>query len=118
MRIDSMDATIRSTPSIVQEKNPVPVMPGTAGKAQGPEQEVQSKVSEAFIKKAVGKANETMQVQGRCLQFKIHEKTNEIIVKIVNTETKEVIREIPSEKMLDMFASMLELAGLIVDERR
>jgi flagellar protein FlaG len=36
----------------------------------------------------------------------------------VDSNTKEVIREIPSEKILDMFASMLELAGLLVDERR
>jgi uncharacterized FlaG/YvyC family protein len=45
-------------------------------------------------------------------------KPDDIIVKIIDTDTKEVIREIPSEKILDMFANMLELAGLLVDERR
>jgi flagellar protein FlaG len=40
------------------------------------------------------------------------------MVKVVDSETGEVIREIPPEKLLDMFANMLELAGLIIDERR
>jgi len=75
-------------------------------------------VSDSFLKKAVEKANQTMTMQNRYLEFKIHEKTNEIIVKVIDSETKEVIREIPSEKILDMFASMLELAGLLMDERR
>lgn len=75
-------------------------------------------VSDSFIKKAVDKANESMVIQNRFLEFRIHEKTNEIIVRIIDSNTKEVIREIPSEKILDMFASMLELAGLMVDERR
>jgi flagellar protein FlaG len=75
-------------------------------------------VSDSFLRKAVAKANETMAFQNRFLEFHIHEKTNEVIVKVVDSKTKEVIREIPSEKMLDILASMLELAGLLVDERR
>jgi len=39
-------------------------------------------------------------------------------VKVLDSETNEVIREIPPEKILDMVAKMWELAGLIVDERR
>jgi len=76
------------------------------------------RVSDSFLKKVVEKANQTMAIQNRYLEFQIHEKTNEIIVKVVDRETNEVIREIPSEKILDMFASMLEIAGLLVDERR
>lgn len=76
------------------------------------------KVSEAFIRKAVDKANSTMKIQNRSVEFKVHEKTHDIIVKVIDSDTKEVIREIPSEKILDMFAAMLEQAGLLVDERR
>lgn len=39
------------------------------------------------------------------------------MVKVVNTETDEVIREIPPEKILDMVAKMWELAGIMVDEK-
>ena len=116
MRIEGMDASLRPTTNVGQSQGKV----DTATKATvSEEQEIaQTQVSEAFIKRAVDKANETMQMQGRSLEFRIHEKTNEVIVKIVDTDTKEVIREIPSEKILDMFANMLERAGLLVDERR
>ncbi len=50
------------------------------------------------------------------LRFKIHEPTKEIIARVVNRETGEVIREIPPEKFLDMVAKLRELAGVFVDE--
>ena len=62
--------------------------------------------------------NHTFEIQRRSVRFKIHERTNEVMVKIVDADTEEVLREIPPEKLLDMFANMLELAGLLVDERR
>ena len=51
-------------------------------------------------------------------EFGIHEKTNRITVKLVDKQTKEVIKELPPEKMLDMIAKVWEYAGLIVDEKR
>ena len=47
-----------------------------------------------------------------------HEATKRISVKIVDNDTKEIIREIPPEKTLDMISKMWELAGLVVDEKR
>ncbi len=52
------------------------------------------------------------------LRFQIHEPTHEVIARLVNRETGEVIREIPPEKFLDMLAKLQELAGLFVDELR
>lgn len=51
-------------------------------------------------------------------EFGIHEKTNRITIKIVDKKSKEVIKELPPEKMLDMIAKVWELAGLVVDEKR
>ncbi|MCR5249149.1 MAG: flagellar protein FlaG [Lachnospiraceae bacterium] len=51
-------------------------------------------------------------------EFGIHEKTNRITVKLVDKQTKEVIKELPPEKTLDMIAKVWEYAGLLVDEKR
>ncbi|HHY78507.1 MAG TPA: flagellar protein FlaG, partial [Clostridiales bacterium] len=51
-------------------------------------------------------------------EYSIHEATKQIMVKVIDKETDEVIREIPPEKILNMVAKMWEIAGLIVDERR
>ena len=50
--------------------------------------------------------------------FGIHEDTNRITIKIVDRSTKEVIKELPPEKTLDMIAKVWEMAGLLVDEKR
>lgn len=51
-------------------------------------------------------------------EFRIHEETNRIAIKIVDRETEEVIKEIPPEKFLDNLATRMELAGLFMDARK
>ena len=51
-------------------------------------------------------------------EFGYNEPTNRITIKIKDKDTDEVIKEIPSEKALEMLAKAWELAGIIVDERR
>lgn len=66
---------------------------------------------------AIEKANESFETFDRRFEISVHEKTKAVMVKVINSENDEVIREIPPEKILDMVASMLEMAGIIVDER-
>ena len=50
--------------------------------------------------------------------FGIHEGTNRVTIKIVDKDTKKVIKELPPEKTLDMIAKVWEMAGIMVDEKR
>lgn len=75
----------------------------------------QLKASNEKIKTAIDKINK--QLPNSEAIFGVHEETNRVTIKIVNKETKEVIKEIPPEKTLDMIAKAWELAGLLVDER-
>ncbi|HEY8342276.1 MAG TPA: flagellar protein FlaG [Calditerricola sp.] len=52
------------------------------------------------------------------LEFSIHKETKEIIIRIVDSETQEVLKEIPPEKLLDLVAKLWEMAGLLIDEKR
>ena len=76
----------------------------------------QQQVNAEQIKKAVEKLNKNLSHSEAV--FGIHEATNRVTIKIVDKETKEVIKELPPEKTLDMIAKAWELAGLLVDERR
>ena len=49
--------------------------------------------------------------------FGVHDTTNRLTIKIVDKETREVIKEYPPEKTLDMIAKVWEQAGLLVDEK-
>lgn len=86
-------------------------------KTANKQNDASSKASEEEIIAAIEAANKHFEIFDKRLEFSIHEKTKEILVKIVDSSTEEVIKEIPSEKILDMIANMMELAGLLVDER-
>ena len=66
----------------------------------------------------IERANKAINGANKSFVYAIHEATNQIMVKVIDKDTNEVIREIPSEKILDMVAKMWELNGLFVDERR
>jgi flagellar protein FlaG len=51
------------------------------------------------------------------LQFKLHDKLNEYYVTIIDIKTDEVVREIPSKKLMDIHAAMREFVGLLVDRK-
>lgn len=68
------------------------------------------------IKKAVSEINK--HANGTEAIFGIHDKTNRVTIKIVDRDTKKVIKEFPPEKTLDMIAKVWELAGLLVDEKK
>ena len=50
-------------------------------------------------------------------QFGIHDETNRVTIKLVDKDTKEVIKEIPPEKTLDTIAKCMKMAGILVDEK-
>ena len=87
--------------------------PDGGGDAGTPQQQAAQK---AQIKKAVEDINR--RANNSEAIFGVHEETNRVTIKIVDKQTKEVIKEFPPDKTLDMIARVWEMAGLMVDERR
>ncbi|WP_164472823.1 flagellar protein FlaG [Cohnella candidum] len=75
-------------------------------------------ISDQAMRKAIEKANKAMEGIDRRFEYSVHEKTGETIVKVINKDNNEVIREIPNEKFLDLMAKLQELVGLNIDEKR
>lgn len=84
---------------------------------QGRREHSRGSVDEMDVIRAIEHANNSFEGVFTQFEFSIHEKTKEIMVKILDRESGEVIREIPPEQILDMIAKMWELAGILVDER-
>lgn len=78
--------------------------------APTPEQQMEQ------IRKAVEKLNKNMSHSEAV--FGIHEETNRVTIKLIDKQSKEVIKELPPEKTLDMIARVWEMAGILVDEKR
>lgn len=92
--------------------------PSLAALKQAEQSGDQIGISDEQVLKAIEKALKNLAGKTTSLQFSIHEKTKHVMVKVVNSENGEVIREIPPEKNLDFLASLWEKAGILVDERR
>ena len=114
-----MDVTAANIEKPVDAKTLVVKNPGEAD-SQGDQgagaREQQSQQSQESIKKMVDQLNRKMSNSEAI--FGIHEDTNRVTIKIVDRETKEVIKEYPPEKTLDMIAKVWEMAGMLVDEKR
>ena len=82
---------------------------------EAPEQESRAMDNEA-LKKRISDLNR--QLNSTECQYGVDEVTQRVTLKIVDKETKEVIKELPPEKTLKMIAKVWELAGLLVDEKR
>ncbi|MEK5025610.1 flagellar protein FlaG [Paenibacillus sp. FSL M7-1046] len=63
------------------------------------------------------KAIDAIQGPQKSLEISVHEKTHAIMIKVLNKETGELIREVPPEKILDLAARMMEITGIIVDKK-
>lgn len=79
---------------------------------------IEKKLDGKGLKSAVDVANKVLFKNNSHLQFRIHEKTKDVMVKIIDDTTGEVLKEIPPEKMLDMVAKLWEIAGILIDEKR
>ena len=111
----SMQNAAQPVDNVTLSVNAAQAKDGEKGNGQNQQQEQPSASAEA-VKKAVEEMNKKM--ANSVAQFGIHEETNHITIKIVDKETKKVIKELPPEKTLDMIAKVWEMAGLLVDEKR
>lgn len=75
-------------------------------------------LQEKTLLNAVEEINTKLSGQNVEVEVSFHDKTKEPIVKLVNTVNNQVVREIPSEKIIDMVVSMCEAAGIYFDEQR
>ena len=145
MKIDGMDAATKPVAAPVLTHDPTTAgtpgdlknkaaeirnMPGAAGsggkKAHGaserpaierkpPQQD--EDLTEAEIREAVERANRALFGNDRKFEIEIHEKTKDIMVRVVDTKTNETIREIPPKKIVDLVVKLCEIAGILYDEK-
>lgn len=69
------------------------------------------------IEKELENLNKFLQPSSTHLKFTLHEKLNEYYVQVLDGNDQ-VVREIPSKKIMDMVANMHEALGILFDEKR
>ena len=51
------------------------------------------------------------------LDFEVYEETGDMVIRIFNRETEELLREIPPENLLELHHKVAELRGILFDQK-
>jgi flagellar protein FlaG len=97
-------ATRNTTPA--QSANPV----NTTGKSSG----TSDASNRDQVNSAVDKINKFVQASAQGVEFSLNNDFNKLVVKVVDQQTNEVIRQIPSEEALEIARSLDKLQGLLI----
>jgi len=117
MRIDGMSISMPNmTQQSVEEQAPRPEQADPIV-VQHNQPTVDGKDTKEKLEQAIDSLNEFFTINNSELKFVFHEGLDTYYAQLVNSETDELIREIPSKKVLDVFYEMQKLVGMIVDKK-
>jgi flagellar protein FlaG len=75
-----------------------------------------SPVSEADVRQATDTMNRFMASASRNLTFSVDDDSGKIVVKVIDPQTKDVIRQFPSEEAIAISKSLDKLQGLLLND--
>ncbi|MDD4601163.1 MAG: flagellar protein FlaG [Negativicutes bacterium] len=61
--------------------------------------------------------NKFLEMINSDIQFSMHEKTQRLIVRVIDTRDNRVLKEFPPHEMLDTIAKIREYVGLLLDKK-
>lgn len=114
--VDRIAAGSQTLPISENSLETIPVLEGSEIKA-GNKQEQVSIINNEDLEMAIFKMNELIEPLRRNLKFELHDKLDKYYVTVIDSNTREVIKEIPPKKMLDMYAEMADFMGILVDKK-
>lgn len=100
---------------------PMPAqLPATAQKSGAQSAErlqaaVAQPASRAEVAEAVRRANEFIKPVSDSVEFSLDQDSGRLVVKMVDLETRQIIRQFPSEEMLSLARAMDKLQGLLLE---
>ena len=77
----------------------------------------ENQLGKSQLNKYAEKLSKVMEILNHSIRFSVDDESDRMIVKIVNSETNEVIRQIPPKEMLQLMHRLDQMAGLMLDEK-
>ena len=69
------------------------------------------------VRKAASRLNKALESLHRDLAISVHEDSGKLIVKVIDPGTGEIVRQIPTERVLEVEESIDNIVGLFVNDR-
>ena len=109
-KVDSVDlAAVRPAPA------PAPITPAQRATLDNPVFAPAQPVTQEAVAAAVQSANAYVQSVSSSIQFSLDQDSGRTVVKMVDTQTEEVLRQFPSEEMLAISRSIDRMHGLLIN---
>ncbi|WP_313954066.1 flagellar protein FlaG [Accumulibacter sp.] len=102
-----------ATPEAQQKPAEQATRTGEAAKSPSP---VQQQADRKEVEAATNSVRDFVQPINSNLEFSIVEDTGQLLIKIVDRSTKDVIRQIPSEEMVAIAKALDGIKGLLVQQ--
>ena len=125
MNIQSLNSAVISAVSVPRQQQASPDTATSANSpaatTQGPQdtpaatQNVQANREQ--LKEAVKATNDFVSLVNNAVEFSMDDDTKTTVVKVIDKNTKEVIRQIPSEEMLAIAKALDTVQGLLVRQK-
>lgn len=118
MNVHSMSSG--SAPAVAQQDTSAHVnRPSVASAAQAMDESHASSTkphSAQHVGAAVHEANKTMKAIDANLQFAVDPETNMTVIKVVDTSSNTVLRQIPAQEMIDIAQALGKMKGVLLKQ--
>lgn len=130
MLIQNVSSTAQASPPVRLTSDGAPVVVATHSNVEAPpsapaespvktaKADAPQQPSPAELKQAVDSLNRTLKQNNKNLEFSVDSDTKKVLVKLVDTETGDVIREFPSKEALAIARSIDQFQqGLLLKQK-
>lgn len=125
MEVRPIGSSVQSAPAPAANKAepavgtpiPVAVKPAASPVSLAAVQQPGSVPNMEQVKQAVQEINKAMKSLSQDLEFSIDEDSDRTVVKVVDQQTKEVIRQVPSKEALEIARALDKVQGLLIRQQ-
>lgn len=112
------DVAARAAPPLQKSNAPTVAVPPSAVQPAGRSEAGEgTRPSDKELQSAVDKVSKAVSGYSRELQFSIDPDLKVSVVKVIDTQTQEMIRQIPSEEMLDIAKNLDKALGILIQQK-
>jgi flagellar protein FlaG len=113
LRIDTLSFSAGTSPAAMVPVGAAPSPPVSPPPSAPP---VQALPSENAVKNAARQISDFLKSSSASIRFSVDQSRHEVVVRIVDPQTNEVIRQVPSEELLAIAQSLDRMSGLLLKQ--
>ena len=120
MDIQSLTTSQAFSSAIQQKPNQSNAAQGISTQALAAEQTLQASgdvASRDHLDAAAKATQEFVNTINSSLEFKVDDETGTMVVKVIDRDTQELIRQIPSEEMLSLAKALDTIKGMLLNQK-